>query len=568
MISSRFCSSSRPSKGKHLKNSSAGPISTIAVCILGIASLFCGCRGQEPGNSGSDDGSTGKNERLVIEVSAGPELMERWEQLRSAYPLPDNVDLEPAGTTPIPDARLEILQCSGDTLPEPFDGPRVIELDWIPVIPAVPLWDPRIDVDRETAEDLPRLFGTRLPGPREAHSQMKGVSVDGMYPSDPGYPLAERTCLVFQWSASENSSSGSDTKSSAASDTRSDTASAAASGPGEAAGALGAWLDEVEAAHAPGKNNGQITIRWIAGVGDLMVQRGIQDILIAQGESGLDRIFHDTLPVLREQDFLMGNLEGAVTRRGTPTPKSYNFRFSPAVLPPLKSAGFDYFSITNNHCYDYGTIGFTDTLDHLAEHGVATSGAGRTLSEAFTPYETEIAGCPLKVFSIGAYPREKNGFDGRNQAAVTATRPGIVFSGPRALETIRGFAGPGSIDVIMAHGGEEWTNTPTEEQRAFYRACIDAGADLVIGHHPHVLQGMEYYGKGLIAYSAGNFLFPGMYVMPHAEESVILSIGFIDDRPVYVRPHPVRIDNREISLEKPAGEILDRLLRLTKQLND
>ncbi|MDY7027714.1 MAG: CapA family protein, partial [Spirochaetota bacterium] len=444
-----------------------------------------------------------------------------------------------------------------------------IELDCVPIVPAVPLWDPRFDVDRETAEDLPRLAGVDRPSIRQGMDpNLKGVSVEGMFPIHPDYPLNERIFLVFQWSSSE-AAAGSDTKSAetataSAADSSAD--SAEMTGPDGQTGMIEAWLNAVEAAHRPGMDTQGLTVRWIAGVGDLMVQRGIQDILIAQGEAGLERILHDTLPVLRAQDFLMGNLEGAVTRRGAPTPKSYNFRFSPAVLPPLKSAGFDYFSITNNHCYDYGTVGFTDTLDHLAEHGIGTSGAGRTPAEAYAPYETEISAYPLKVFSVGAYPREKNGFDGRTQAAVTDTRPGIVFSGPQALDAIRGFAGPDSIDVIMAHGGEEWTYTPTAEQQAFYRSCIDAGADLVVGHHPHVLQGMEYYGNGLIAYSTGNFLFPGMYVMPHAEESVILSIGFIGDRPVYVRPYPVRIDNREISLEDPPGDVLDRLLRLSRDL--
>jgi len=558
-----------------LTRSSSGLFFTAAALLLvGTVSLFTGCRDQRTGDSGSDDGSPIRSDRIVIEVTVRPELMERWKELRSAYPLPDEVVLisaggsklvensgDPSGPPHTAVARLEILQPVNGTLPDPSAGSRVIELDRIPVIPAVPLWDPRIDVDRETAVALPRLSGIDRSSPPEGAPRMKGVSVEGMYPSHPGYPLAERTVLTFRWSDSEGPAAGSGTSSQAST----------ADGPEESnspTGMIEAWLNAVEAAHLPGPEDATGTVRWIAGVGDLMVQRGIQDILISQGPSGLERIFTDTLPVLQSQDFLMGNLEGAVTRRGTPTPKSYNFRFSPAVLPPLKSAGFDYFSITNNHCYDYGSIGFTDTLDHLVEHGIATSGAGRTPSEAYAPYETDISGYPLKIFSVGAYPREKNGFDGRSQAAVTETRAGIVFSGPQALEAIRSFAGPDSIDVIMAHGGEEWTYTPTADQQAFYRSCIDAGADLVIGHHPHVLQGMEYYGEGLIAYSTGNFLFPGMYVMPHAEESVILSVGFIGDRPVYVHPYPVRIDNRVISLEDPPGEILKRLLRLTEDLQD
>ncbi len=307
----------------------------------------------------------------------------------------------------------------------------------------------------------------------------------------------------------------------------------------------------------------------VGGVGDMMLGRGIEDILISRGDRGLSYIFSDTLPVLRSQDVLIGNLEGAVTLGGTKIPKSYNFRFRPEVLPRLKEAGFDYLSITNNHCYDYGMEGFLDTLDYLERYDIPTSGAGRTEDEAYRPHTEQIfkggRKTEVRILSVAAYPREKNGFDGRSRASVQEDRPGIIFSGAPALEAIASFSSDDSIDIVAIHGGQEWQNYPVADQVSFYRSCIDSGADLVLGSHPHVLQGIEGYNGGLIAYSLGNFLFPGMYVMPFAEESLILSVGFVNAKPLYVRPYPVRIDNRRIGLDKD-GRILPRYLELSRKL--
>lgn len=413
-----------------------------------------------------------------------------------------------------------------------------------PLVPAVSLHDPRQSVDPADLADM------RILPPEDLLPGEKALAVSGVYIDDPQYPLFEKEILVLEDLRTMADDSGPQKLFSGSTE-------------------LKKWLDGIseirELGHSPLREPDR-QIRWIAGVGDIMVQRGIQDILISRGDEGLDYIFQDTLKELRSVDFLTGNLEGAVSYGGTPVPKSYNFRFFPKVLPYLKKAGFDYLSITNNHCYDYGTKGFTDTLDHLNDAGIATSGAGRTPEEAYSPYKTIVRDFPVKILSLGAYPRENNGFDGRSQASINETRPGIIFSGPKALDTIKNFAGPDSIDIVIAHGGKEWTSTPTKEQRIFYRKCIEAGADLLIGHHPHVLQGMEAYEGGLIAYSVGNFLFPGMGGMPHAEESMILTVGFLGDRPLYVQPSAVRIQHRRIALEQPNGPILHRFLDLGRAL--
>lgn len=412
------------------------------------------------------------------------------------------------------------------------------------LVPVVSIYDPRESVDLSETSSM-----VCLP-PEALSSQDKALAVDGFYIDDPRYPLTQRDVLIL-----ERIPSGGEPFE-----------------PSSGLAELVRWCSaaaasaDIEALEGKPPFSSDTTIRWIAGVGDIMVQRGIQDILISRGKEGMEYIFGDTLPVLQSMDFLIGNLEGAVSSRGTPVPKSYNFRFSPEVLPSLKEAGFDYLSITNNHCYDYGPLAFIDTLDHLRDADIATSGAGRTPEEAYAPYMTLVKDFPVKVLSLGAYPREKNGFDGRQVASVNEDRPGIIFSGPEALEAIKNFSGPESIDILVAHGGIEWSSSPSEEQKSFYRRCREAGADLLIAHHPHVLQGMEGYKGGLIAYSVGNFLFPGMSGMPHAEESMILAVGFLRDRPLYIRPMAVLIDDQSVSLEKPGGPVLHRFLDLGRDL--
>ncbi|MFO7849478.1 MAG: CapA family protein [Spirochaetia bacterium] len=396
------------------------------------------------------------------------------------------------------------------------------------IAPAVPLWDTRRSVSLSEALDSEQMD---LKPIEEIEPPLKALRIDGMRIDDPEYPLVDEVRASFYLL-----------------------------GDSPYHDELKAWFtEEISTASVPPE------IISVGGVGDIMLERGIEDILISKGgEEGLSYIFGDSLHILRTQDILVGNLEGAVTRSNAAVPKSYNFKFRPEVLPYLKSAGFDYLSITNNHCYDYGEKGFLDTLNYLKEYGLATSGAGENKEEALRPslFEPDV-----HVLSAGDYPRENNGFDGREEAQAADTRPGILFSGPEVLEAIDKFSSPETIDVVAVHGGEEWHSRPVSGQKEFYRSCIDAGADLVLGSHPHVLQGLEGYKGGLIAYSLGNFLFPGMYVMQNAEDSLILSVGFAEGRPLYVEPYPIKINNRRIETEKD-GTILTRLSSLTKELHN
>jgi poly-gamma-glutamate capsule biosynthesis protein CapA/YwtB (metallophosphatase superfamily) len=252
-------------------------------------------------------------------------------------------------------------------------------------------------------------------------------------------------------------------------------------------------------------------------------------------------------------DLLVGNLEAAATGSGVKARKTYTFRFDPRALKVLAAAGFSYLSVANNHTFDYGRDGFNDTLENIAGAGIATSGAGRTDVDASRPAVLKAAGMEVRLLSFGAYPVDRTGFDGRATARATGDRPGTLWLDNEGLAAAaRGFS-PLAFNIALVHGGVEWSNKPTAEQRQAYRDLIHAGADLVIGSHPHVLQGLEAVDGGLIAYSLGNFLFPGMEGTPGGESSAILEVGTWNRKIVTVRVVPVRLHGATVRLDSQPG---------------
>ena len=287
---------------------------------------------------------------------------------------------------------------------------------------------------------------------------------------------------------------------------------------------------------------------FVAAVGDIILSRGVQDAMFYANSP--EPVFTDTIPILKNNDFTIGNLEGAVTARTENAQKTYTFKFNKKALPYLKQVGFDYLMLTNNHCYDYGEPGFKDTLSAVAAAGFATSGAGLNKDEAAQFYRTEINGHAVSVLSFGAYPVEQSGFNGKTMAAATEERAGILWESDDVIDMIREEKKTGALIIVNIHGGSEYVRKPTASQRKLYEKVCDAGADVVFGSHPHVLQPIEWYGDSLIFWSLGNFVFPGMEEMPGATDTMIVRIGFVDGRLLYYEKFPAYIDNTAVRLKQ------------------
>ena len=374
----------------------------------------------------------------------------------------------------------------------------------------------------------------------------KALAIENLYPGDPGYPLVSETAALFEdKTVYEALAAGKRDRIT------------------ETAAMILASFIEKPFFSAPERESDPETITWISFAGDIMPGRGVERIL--QEEDGVEKIFGDTLATLQKSDYLIGNLEGAVTEEKGKVEKSYNFKFPYHVLPRLRDAGFDYLSITNNHSFDYGEKGFLDTLSNLEKAGIATSGAGKNSTEAALPRSETINSTGINIFSLADYPAEKV-FSGRKETEAQAGKPGILWPGETFFQSLEKNAGKESIDIVLVHGGFEWVSRPAAGQVEHYRKIAEKGADLVIGTHPHVLQPLEASGSSLIAWSIGNFIFPGMGEMLYAEETVILETGFAGSSLKYLNIYPVKISGRSISIDK-SGRIAERFYTMNKKWN-
>ncbi len=232
--------------------------------------------------------------------------------------------------------------------------------------------------------------------------------------------------------------------------------------------------------------------------GDVDFDRTTRDA-VARG--GIGAPWAGIAPRLRPADLAILNLECALSYRGTPQPKSFRFRGDPAAVAGAKRAGVDVFSLANNHTLDYGPLAFQDTLDAVRRAGIATVGAGRNLAEAQRAAVFTVRGVRVAVVGITGIvpaPSWKAGPD----------HPGLAYD-DEAQITAQVAAAKRRADVVVAffHWGVEYTYSASPAQRRAARAAIRAGATIVAGTHPHVLQPVEVVDGHLVAWSLSNLVF-------------------------------------------------------------
>lgn len=235
--------------------------------------------------------------------------------------------------------------------------------------------------------------------------------------------------------------------------------------------------------------------------------------------------FAETLAAIApdiDGDLAFVNLETVITdrndlardRKGQKAP--YNFRSHPLGLKALMDSGFNLFSLANNHAMDYGAKGLEETLYHMAvasaERAIAFAGIGSNFEEATRPGCLDVGGARIGLASIGIVtgrrPEHRAGPNKPGQAAYRH-RPDFEVVVNRLAES------PADYRILSVHYGLEGRVVPDERQLADWRqfAARDKGIDLIVGHHPHVAQGVEVNGKSVIFYGLGNFLHPGTAAM-------------------------------------------------------
>jgi poly-gamma-glutamate synthesis protein (capsule biosynthesis protein) len=312
-----------------------------------------------------------------------------------------------------------------------------------------------------------------------------------------------------------------------------------------------------------------VLFRIVAG-GDVMLGRGAGEILLGEGPSGL---FGKSAALLAEADCALINLEGPISVRGGRARKSYTFRFDPASAAGLGDAGIDAALLANNHAFDYGETAFLDTLALLTEAGVGVLGAGLNAEAAARPFIRRWSGGEARIFGIASFPRERSGWDGLS-AAAGPDKPGILHAGNGGQERLKPWFASGdpaeaagetaALDVVLFHGGQEWSFRPDGAARKLYTDLIHAGADLIIGSHPHVVQGFEWIEGKAVFWSLGNYVFGGMENTGGGEEGLLISLDYLGTRLVYLEPHALILSHNRTDLGK--RENLNRFYALSREL--
>jgi poly-gamma-glutamate synthesis protein (capsule biosynthesis protein) len=234
----------------------------------------------------------------------------------------------------------------------------------------------------------------------------------------------------------------------------------------------------------------------LSAVGDIRLSGPIAEI----AREGGDAAPSAAVKALLAADIEFANLETPITERGAKTPKKWNFRAKPRDLRIVRAAGFTVLNVANNHVWDYGRDGFLDTLKYLEKDGWTYVGGGRDRAAAEKVRLFEFEGLTVGIVGLTSTHPEA-AWAGKN-------KPGVAYSDFDRMGEIVGRA-KARCDVLVVsfHGGTELADDANDIQKAVAHAAIDAGADLFLGHHPHVLQPIELYKGKPILYSLGNFLF-------------------------------------------------------------
>lgn len=220
-------------------------------------------------------------------------------------------------------------------------------------------------------------------------------------------------------------------------------------------------------------------------------------------------IIKEMVPVFKEADFRMINLETPVLTDEISNKiifpnKSYIFKSKPEDINLLKLLSIDLAFLGNNHTMDYGMEGLFSTIHLLNERGIGYVGAGVNQNQAYTPFKVTISGIEFNIISANEY--------GLPESFASEKKPGIAKINFREISQIPSkeknqYSGKKENYIASLHWGMEYSPEPELYQRNFAHNLVDSGYIAVIGHHPHIYQGIEKYKNGIIFYSLGNFIF-------------------------------------------------------------
>ncbi|MHB0859339.1 MAG: CapA family protein [Anaerolineae bacterium] len=296
----------------------------------------------------------------------------------------------------------------------------------------------------------------------------------------------------------------------------------------------------------------------IVAVGDIMLGRVVGEYI---QEEGVHYPFENQgiQTLLAGADIAFGNLECPISERGAPVDKQYTFRADPATLDSLLFAGMDVLSLANNHLGDYGRDATRDTLQLLEETGIVAVGAGHNITEARQARIVESEGLRTAFLAYNQGPPLA--------FAADEDHPGHAWMDPETMtRDVQAAREKADLVIVSCHWGIEYALHPNAQQQALAQGLMDAGADLVIGHHPHVVQGLAFGGGGLMLFSLGSFVFDinmGTESLEGAALRCLLDASGI--KAWELLPYQMVRSRPSLLSPEEGAHIIERMLRVTDE---
>ncbi len=293
-------------------------------------------------------------------------------------------------------------------------------------------------------------------------------------------------------------------------------------------------------------------------VGNIVPARCVR---AAADRKGDDRyIYAEVAPLIQQADYAIALLNASLTNRIPPTGCDRTFVLvgDPRHAATLAWAGFDAVNVGTNHIKNGGSGAFLDTLDALHQAGLPTVGGGRNLAEALQPLVVTLQGVRFAFVSLNAI--EPNAFAGEN---TPGTAPLTEENARQAIAVARQQA---DVVIALPHWGPEYDAEPNHLQRRAARWLVEAGADVVVGNHAHVVQGMEFMDGVPVFYGVGNFVFDQTWSL-ETQQGAILSLTFSGNHLVSYGYIPVHTDGDgtvHIAPPQEAEQIMARIRAASK----
>ncbi len=296
----------------------------------------------------------------------------------------------------------------------------------------------------------------------------------------------------------------------------------------------------------------------IVAVGDILLSRGLESKI---GKFGADYPFANVSGTLSGADLAFGNLENPLTGKCKKAEKRYQFQADPSSAKILSNAGFDVLSLANNHSLDCGDVGLFQTIQNLTDNNLQAIGVAENTANIQSPVYFEKKGIKIGFLAFTAIRPDLK----------RSVYPNLAIADPKLIaRSIAETRKHAAVVVVSFHWGTEYASRPNTEQIELANIAVEAGADVILGHHPHVLQGFSVFQnegskrRSFIAYSLGNFVFDSpKSLIAKTAESVILKIRVGENGFVSAEAIPVLIENYrpEIAAGNSKELILKRLNR-------